>query len=51
VVTPNGKKTYSVRSDAAISWKGAALYSDEACTKAVTDLSWVDGSEAKVFVK
>ena len=37
--------------DAAISWKGAVLYSDEACTKAVTDLSWVDGSEAKVYVK
>ena len=51
VVTPNGEKTYSVRNDAAISWKGGALYSDEACTGAVTDLSWVDGSEAKVYVK
>jgi hypothetical protein len=51
VVTPNGEKTYFVRNDAAISWKGAALCSDEACTEAVTDLSWVDGSEAKVYVK
>ena len=51
VVTPNGKKTYSVRNDAAISWKGGALYSDANRTTAVTDLTWVDGSEATVYVK
>ena len=51
VVTPNGEKTYSVRNDAAISWKGGALYSDANRTTAVTDLTWVDGSEATVYVK
>ena len=51
VVSPNGEKTYSVRNDVAISWKGTVLYSDETCTTAVTDLTWVDGSEAKVYVK
>ena len=51
VVTSNGEKTYSVRNDAAISWKGGALYSDANRTTAVTDLTWVDGSEATVYVK
>ena len=51
VVSPAGEKTYSIRKDAAIFWKGEALYSDEACTTAVTDLNWVTGSEATVYVK
>lgn len=51
VNTVNGAKTYTVRSDAAIFWKGGALYSDEACTQAVTDLFWADGSKANVYVK
>lgn len=51
VVSPVGEKTYLVRKDAGISWKGEALYSDEGCTTAVTDLSWVHSHEAKVYVK
>ena len=51
VVSPIGEKTHSIRKDAKISWKGEALYSDEACTKAVNDLSWVNGTEAMVYSK
>ena len=51
VVAPTGEKTYSIRKDATISWEGEALYRDEARTQAVTDLSWVNGSSAKVYVK
>ena len=51
VVTANGEKTYSIRKDAKISYTGEVLYSDEACTVAVTDLSWVDGKTATVYVK
>lgn len=51
VVTANGEKTYSIRKDASISYEGEALYSDEACTTAVSDLSWVDGKTATVYVK
>ena len=51
VVSPVGEQTYAVRKDASISWKGEALYSDEACANAVLDLKWVDGREAKVYVK
>ena len=51
VVSPVGEQTYAVRKDASISWKGEALYSDEACANAVHDLKWVDGREAKVYVK
>ena len=51
VVTANGEKTYSIRKDASISYEGEALYSDEACTIAVSDLSWVDGKTATVYVK
>ena len=51
VVSPIGEKTYSIRKDAAISWKGGSLYSDESCTDTVNDLSWVSDSKAKVYVK
>lgn len=51
VISPEGEKTYLIRKDARISWKGKALYSDEACTNAVTDLNWVDSREAKVYAK
>ena len=51
VASPVGEKTYLVRKDAQISWKGEALYSDEACINAVTDLNWVDSLEANVYVK
>ena len=51
VVSPIGEKTYKIRTDASISWKGGAIYSDEACTTAVTDLSWVNGGSATVYAK
>ena len=51
VHSPAGEKTYSIRRDASITWQGEALYSDEACTQAVRDLTWVDGRSAKVYVK
>lgn len=51
VVSPIGEKTYSIRKDAKISWKGGALYSDETCTKSVSNLNWVNGPEATVYVK
>ena len=51
VVAPAGEKTYLIRKDAEIFWKGEALYSDEACVNAVTDLKWVTGSEAKVYAR
>ena len=51
VVSPAGEKTYLIRKDAGISWKGSALYSDEACAHAVNDLNWVNGRKAKVYVK
>ena len=46
-----GEKTYKIRTDASISWKGGAIYSDEACTTTVTDLSWVNGGSATVYAK
>ena len=51
VVFPDGEKTYTVRSDAGIYRMGGELYRDEACLEAVSDLSWVSGGSAKVYVK
>ena len=51
VVSPKGETTYQIRSDASVSWKGGALYSDAACTTAVTDLTWVNGDTATVYAK
>lgn len=51
VVSPNGEKTYSIRKDAKITWKGKSLYSDDSCTKAVNDLSRISGTDATVYVK
>ena len=51
VVSPIGEKSYAIRKDAKISWKGESVYRDEACTNSVNDLSWADGSEAKVYTK
>lgn len=51
VVSPAGEQLYLIRKDAEISWKGEAMYSDEACISAVTDLKWVNSREAKVYVR
>ena len=51
VVTAAGEKTYRIRRDAKISWKGEALYSDKECTQAVADLAWVGGDKATVYAK
>lgn len=51
LVSPAGEKSYHVRADAAVSWQGAPLYRDKACTQAVTDLSWVEGAKATLYAK
>ena len=51
VVSAAGEKTYLIRKDARISWKGEALYSDEAYVNAVTDLQWANSREVKVYAR
>lgn len=46
-----GEATYRIRTDARISWEGAPLYKDAACTQPVSDLSWVSGGAATVYAK
>ena len=51
VISPTGEKTYSIRRDAKIFWKGDPLYQDADCTKAVQELSWIKGGKGTVYAK
>ena len=51
VVTPNGKKEIAVRKDSAVLLNCEAVYKDKECTAPVSDLSWVNGKTAEVYVK